>query len=957
MRRWQPRDHTNASTSAEARAAQIVEVVQDVAHRLRQGDDVDPAQIEAEHPELMPELRERLQTLEAIEAAAQRADLADKSGDDGTFDLNADPEELAVLTEALTGYDILERLSGGGQGVVYRACQQSTRRAVALKVLREGPLATTGKRRRFEREVEIISRLRHPNIVTLYDSGVVRGRYFYAMEFVEGLSLDDYLLLHGPDLQERIRLIQLICAAVGYAHQNGVIHRDLKPSNILVDLDGQPHVLDFGLAKDLASGLGPGGKGDLSIAGEVVGTLPYLSPEQVRNGSAVADVRSDIYALGVVLYRILTGTFPYPLFGSTAATWNNILHKEPVPLRQADVPANGDGVDRPAGITDDLEAIVAKTLEKDAAARYQTVAALQDDLERFLSGEAVAAMVGRRLYAARKTFRRYRIHIGIAAVFALLLLASTISVTVMWTQARAERDNAREVARVAHGTLHDVVTSVEDSLQPLAGGTAVRDQILDQVDARLNRQRPLVASDAGLDDVWAALNEKQGDIAYLQDRHDDAQRHHRTFLEASLRALDLADPTDAQAWHPVARAHRKLGLVADDAEAELLAAIEIGERLAAAAPDDEQAQLDLCEARIQAARYYTLKGQAQRAVEHIDSAINLAEPRTALADIPVRWRALLAKAEEWNGDIREKLGQLQMSEAALKRSNQLREDLLRERPGDVNLRQGLAATLARLGTLQATGTRPDEAITTLRAALSITEEIVALEPTVIRWKRDLYATHHRLAHFLLQQGDLGSARLHCDKAVAIANQLLAEDTTNPHSFRVVAFSHNLRGRLRLAEGEIAAAVADLEESVAAFSKLVESDPSDVSYRTHLAFAHDKLGGAYCRRNQWVAARREYEAAKEIRSILLSERPTAAERATLYILSLSKFGDWHRLQNSPEHDRQALRFYSEADERLTELFETGRLVGQEPKYNGWLTEFRAYIDDIGVRREGNASPGT
>ncbi len=950
-------DRSASSRAADAsrgdRAAEINRVVAEVIRRRKEGGCIDDSTVLKEHPHLMPELANRLQTLRAVEAAADAAahgpEEAKSSGDrEAAFE-----EDYRFLGEALDDYELLERLHYGGQGVVYRAVQRSTRRTVAVKVLLHGPLASERQRQRFAREVDLIARLRHPNIVTLYESGAVRGRHFFAMEFVDGLPLDDYFLLHRPTARERVRLFAIICRGVSYAHQRGIIHRDLKPANILVDSDGVPHILDFGLAKELTEPQGTGSAASLSIPGQVFGTLPYLSPEQASGLVDDVDVRSDVYSLGVVLYEALAGAFPYAVEGSPDVVRTNILIHEPRRLRKALSQGDFPSGLRLDEIDNDLEAIVRKALEKDKAARYQSAAAFAEDLERYLAGDAVQAKADRSFYLVRKALRRYRTHVAIGASFVLLLGASSISVTGMWLRARTERDTARQVAKIAHSTLDSVVSEIETSIRPLAGGTDVRDRLLDHVDGNLARLRPLVASDGALDDVLAALNEKQGDIAYAQGRREDAAGHFQAFLEGSLR-LAQTKPADDRLLEAVVRAHRKLAPVSDEADVHFRKAVEIGEELFRRQPDDKELGQELCETLIEFGRYLYLAGRYDEAMTPLNEARSIPEREVDGGRAGERWIALLASAHEWSGEVQIRLGRGDDAAESFEKSLRLRDGLTAMRPADVELRHERLLSCLKLATLRSDNGQKDKALNLFEQAVSTGTYLTTVDPTVATWKRDLYAAHHRLACLYLQSDDAGNAQPHCESAVELATSLVQAEPENPVWRQILAFSWKLRGRVLLAQNKPQSACRDLEKAVAEFGRLASADAGKPAIRANLAYAHDWLGKCYGKLGRSEAALRQYVAALVIRENLLREQPDVTERQLNFIVSRSKIADWLRDKRTAESDKIALRIYTQAEASLLALRNSGRLAGQEGKHDPWLTEVRQHIAEIRARQGGVAN---
>lgn len=364
-----------------------------------------------------------------------------------------DPEEIKRLT-AMGGADseiegelapgtrvgeyiIESRLGAGGMGVVYVARQEQPSRQVALKVIR-GAIGTRGLVRRFEHEAEVLARLQHPGIAQVFSAGTaeIEGvrRPYIAMELVRGEDLVTHCRRLELSHHERAALVAQICDAVEHAHQRGVIHRDLKPQNILVDEHGRPKVLDFGVARvtspdhsqtTLRTGVG-----------QLIGTLAYMSPEQIAGDPGEVDTRSDVYALGVVLFQLLAGKLPHDVTSRSLPEAARIIREDP--------PTRLSRLNRV--LRGELDTIVTKAIEKDKARRYQTASALGEDLRRYLAGEPILASPD-TMYVLGKQLARYRWVLAASLLAAIGLAA--FGVYASW-QARTQRvlATAEQLARV-----------------------------------------------------------------------------------------------------------------------------------------------------------------------------------------------------------------------------------------------------------------------------------------------------------------------------------------------------------------------------------------------------------------------------------------------------------------------------------------------------------------------------
>src|SRR4029453_5319211 len=391
------------------------------------------------NPERWQRLEELFHRVLELPPEARAARLAEAGGDD--LDLRAEVNRLlhshaeatsfvrdaaagvehvaaTIMPEAahIGAYRIVRELGRGGMGTVYlgeRADAQFEMR-VAVKLIKRG-MDTDAVLQRFRHERQILAGLEHPTIARLLDGGTTdEGLPYFVMEYVDGQPIDEYCRTHQLSLEQRLRLFLRVCEAVQYAHQGLVVHRDLKPSNILVTAAGEPKLLDFGIAKLLRPQVGEESEDQTASVVRLL-TPDFASPEQVR-GDRVTTA-SDVYALGVVLYEVLSGRRPYRLKGGTAAQLERAILE-----RDVEAPSTALARDLRRQLRGDLDNVVLKALRKDPAERYATAAELADDVRRYLDGFPVRAAPDRPAYRIAKFLRRHHAAVtaGAAGVFGLV---------------------------------------------------------------------------------------------------------------------------------------------------------------------------------------------------------------------------------------------------------------------------------------------------------------------------------------------------------------------------------------------------------------------------------------------------------------------------------------------------------------------------------------------------------
>jgi serine/threonine protein kinase len=717
-------------------------------------------------------------------------------------------------------YEIVRQIGRGGMGTVYLAARADDeyRTHVAIKLVAAG-LRSQEIVRRFRNERQILASLDHPNIARLLDGGTTAGGMpYFVMEYVDGRSLVDYCDRKRLSIPERLRLFQKVCAAVQHAHQNLVVHRDLKPSNILVTNEGEPKLLDFGIAKLLDPTGSSGGPDETATSARAM-TPDFASPEQVR-GEPITTA-SDIYSLGVVLYRLLTGRHPYRISTATPREIERVVcetvsEKPSDAVVESDASADDDttrlsaseaSVARAATperlrriLRGDLDNIVLMAMRKEPARRYATAAELSEDLRRYLEGMPVRARRDTVAYRARKFVARHKVGVAAAALAVVALVAT--SLVAVWEahparvqQARAERrfGDVRQLAR-------SLLFEIHDSVQDLAGSTPTRQLLVTRALEYLDSLARESQDDPELRRELATAYEKVGDI------------------QGNPYVANLGDTEGALASYEKALAIREeLEIPGEEAALRRELAItyrSIGDVL-------EQ------------------KGDVAACLDNYRRS--LATLEALAADYPADdgVRDELARAYETLGDglgrTRERAEQLDCYRKTLA----IRDEALARDPANAKLRRSVAIALMKVGE----GWVDDEAtgIRNFQRSIEILESLAAADPTSARARRELSMVENRLGEVLIATGDYGAAIETLDRARAIREAIAAADPANAQARFDVATalaneSEALARAGRAKEGEGLA-----RRALEAFEALATADPENMVYLRNLALSYEKVG--------------------------------------------------------------------------------------------------------------------
>ena len=761
----------------------------------------------------------------------------------------------------IPGYEILREIHHGGQGIVYQAVQLSTKRRVAIKVLLEGPYASQAARRRFEREIELIASLKHPNIVSIFDSGQTTDhRQFYVMDYVSGMRLQDYVQQKRLTLRQSLDLFARIAEAVSFAHQKGVIHRDLKPWNIVVDAEGNPKILDFGLAKAVAGAVDHA----VSMTGQVLGTLPYMSPEQTRGRTEEVDVRTDVYALGVVFYEMLTGTYPYPVVGEMMEVLHHITQTDPKPPSRAWTAAMGvssDGSSRQeCPIDHEIETIILKSLAKDRERRYQSAGELARDVRHYLAGEPIDAKRDSGWYVLRKTMRRYRLAIGVAAAFVLLLSASAIALLFMygnvnrlWEHARAEaevaqqqRDKAVAAEALARerfddlrGLAHVFIFDVHDKIKDLAGSTPARQLLVTTATKYLDGLRKSAGDDPDLLRELAVAYLTVGDVQGGSGVSNigDIDGALASF-EKARELFELAGKLDTSN----AIVHRRNAVVAMNriadaysVKGELTRAIELyrdalkmSEALLADREGDIQALRDVSLSYSRLGEMLAQQPQPETSLPYLEKALALARQVAETEEGRQRYPFDVSVGLHKLAHLNIRLGRNEQALGYFKDILSICETVSAAEPDNAPARRGMGVAYDGIARSLMNLDREEEAIEYMRKALRISEDLAAADALDVQAQRDLYVGYAAIAVAESEMNMTDAADADFKKAIAIARRLHQQDPASGLARSDLAVVLTNHGSLMTNLGRPRDAIALYEEAFEHDREMLKSGEADPS---------------------------------------------------------------------------------------------------------------------------------
>jgi len=772
-------------------------------------------------------------------------------------------------------YQVISPIGKGGMGAVYRAVRVEEKyvKQVAIKLLRSG-LGDDSYQRRFMNERQIMASLDHPNIARLLDVGTIKGLPYYVMEYIEGEHIDDYCDHRRLTTRARLDLFLQVCPAVQYAHQHLVVHRDLKPQNILITSDGMPKLLDFGIAKPLDPQIFLQTTA-LTLSNVNPMTPEFASPEQVR-GEPIT-ISSDVYSLGVLLYRLLTGHSPHEAKGKQLHELARAISETepPRPSLVIDrIIQETDGSGRPIQLSPesvsevrdghvealrhrlrgDLDNILLKALRKEPERRYSSVEQFADDIRRHLEGRPVIARKDTIRYRTMKFAQRHKAGVAAAVLAALSLIGGIVATSWQAHIAKVERARAeRRFNDVRHLT-NALIFDMEGAISELPKSTAARKLLLDNALKYLDSLARESNGNVGLQRELASAYKKLGDVqGYpFQGNVGDsaaALESYRKVVEIR-EALAAENPNEKEDRHALAEGYRILGQMQittgnlNAALSSAFKALAIMEPLAKEYPN-ELKMLDELE------NAYELIGDIQGgngasanlgdlpgAIENHSKALAVAQQALHLfPDDPSAQRAV-AIYELKVGEDQVELGDRALGVENYRKGLEIYKALA-SKSDNPKLTRDMHLIYTRIGNTYLIEGKSNEAVENYHAALEILQQKgTDIQDALARV--DLATTEALLGQAMAQAGDRRSGLAQLSRAINSIEREAAIDPMHVEINRALGLLYVWRGQILARSGNLDGALADYRKTTSIFGKLVASDPQDADTAINLAAANAKI---------------------------------------------------------------------------------------------------------------------
>ncbi len=770
-------------------------------------------------------------------------------------------------------YLITGVLGEGGGGVVYRAEQsEPVQREVALKVLRDGADSEQVVAR-FGTERQALAVMDHPSIAKVFDAGVSDdGRPYFVMELVAGTSLSEFCDVHRLTVRERVALFVDLCNAVQHAHQKGVIHRDLKPSNVLVaEVDGRPlpRIIDFGIAKATGEGVFDGTK--LTRDDQAIGTPAYMSPEQI-DGSGDVDTRTDIYALGVMLFEILVGSLPYDReayrgWAAVAAQF----HREPPTLaaRLAELDDTQETIAALRSTTlpvlrrelaGDLGWIVSRAMEKDRERRYETSNALALDLTRFLDHEPVRARGATTAYVVRKFVRRNRLGVAFGATAAMGLLTFAVVTSAQANRIAQARDEAEARRGQAEGLVDFMLGDLRDKLEPIG-----RLDVLDDVGEQATRYFGSIPEEQFSDEELESRSQALYQIGDVRLDQGDSQSAVGAFTESLrlARALSERAPDDLDRLFGLSQSYFWVGYASylrDDlevAEEQFLGYLDAAERLVALAPDNLDYRLELGFAHGNLGSVREARGDLTGAADAYSLTLDVKRSLVEMEPANIDRIGELAESHNKLGVVLRKAGSYAAALEQHTREFELRQAIAEMDPQHAYWRERFAVALGFFAEVMMATGELDESLALRTRQVALLDSLVGADPSNTVRQRNRASVSRARGGLLVELGRFDEAEHALDLAEREMRRLVAADSTAFGWHADLAWVLAVKTALHLDRGSPGDA---LESATTAVALLRDEVPQTTSRATVVARAHlargnalDGLGRSGEAREAWALA--------------------------------------------------------------------------------------------------------